>query len=178
MPERLHDWDRPGFCVRCGIYWSSLGRKDPCPGKPNEKEAPKVEPIDDWMEDALNQVAPKANPEELYHSPVRKLTKMDTSSKENLELAMQVVADVNTMASELGVEQAAPDNVVLPKHYARFKIEPIRFCIENGLNGFQFNIIKYVLRHDAKNGLEDLRKARRYLDMFIKYVEGDPDWWR
>lgn len=70
------------------------------------------------------------------------------------------------------------DNVVLPKHYARYKIEPIRFSIENGLDGFQFNIVKYVTRHDAKNGLEDLRKAKRYLEMYIKYIEGDPDWWR
>lgn len=70
------------------------------------------------------------------------------------------------------------DAVNLPAHYARFKIEPIKFCIENNLNGFQFNIVKYIMRHDAKNGVEDLRKARRYLDMFIKFVEGNPDWWR
>lgn len=75
-------------------------------------------------------------------------------------------------------EKTKSDNVVLPHHYARFKIEPVRFICENGLNFFQANIIKYILRWDAKNGLEDLRKARRYLDMFIKFVEGDPDWWR
>lgn len=70
------------------------------------------------------------------------------------------------------------DPVVLPEHYARFAIEPIRFICENNLNFFQGNIVKYVLRFDHKNGLEDLRKAQRYLAMFIKLVEGNPDWWR
>jgi hypothetical protein len=69
------------------------------------------------------------------------------------------------------------DKVVLPEHYARFAIEPVRFICENNLNFFQGNIIKYILRWDAKNGLEDLRKAKRYLEMFIKFVEKDPNWW-
>src|SRR5262245_5708113 len=59
------------------------------------------------------------------------------------------------------------DKVNLPEHYARFAIEPIRFIGENKLDWFQGNIVKYVLRHDAKNGIEDLHKARRYLDMYI-----------
>ncbi len=71
----------------------------------------------------------------------------------------------------------APDMVTLPEHYSRFKIEPIRFAAENRLDFFQSNIVKYVCRHDAKNGLEDLRKARRYLDMYIAFKAGDPDWW-
>lgn len=35
---------------------------------------------------------------------------------------------------------------------------------------YQFNIIKYVDRHKRKNGIEDLRKAKHYLE-FIAYVE-------
>nr|WP_316651515.1 DUF3310 domain-containing protein [uncultured Gellertiella sp.] len=99
----------------------------------------------------------------------RMLGREDTSEKEALEEALEQVAPLTVTLK---------DNVVLPKHYARYKIEPIRFSIENGLDGFQFNIVKYVTRHDAKNGLEDLRKAKRYLEMYIKYIEGDPDWWR
>lgn len=64
----------------------------------------------------------------------------------------------------------------LPQHYTRFKIEPIHFITENRLDWFQGNVVKYVCRHDAKNGIEDLKKARRYLDMYIKYLEGDPKW--
>lgn len=73
----------------------------------------------------------------------------------------------------------ATDNIVLPSHYARFKIEPIRFINENGLDWFQGNVVKYVCRHDAKNGREDLEKAIRYLQQYIKLkYDNDPDWWK
>jgi len=94
-----------------------------------------------------------------------------------LEQVMNILSAPERMDMEKPLSGAG-DNVVLPHHYARFKIEPIRFSIENNLNNFQFNIIKYILRHDAKNGIEDLKKARRYLEMFIKFMEGDEDWWR
>jgi hypothetical protein len=70
------------------------------------------------------------------------------------------------------------DAVMLPEHYARFKIEPIRFMMENDLPFWMGNVIKYVVRYDAKNGIEDLKKARRYLDMQIAKMEGDPDFWK
>jgi hypothetical protein len=74
---------------------------------------------------------------------------------------------------------ASPSDMVnLPNHYARFKIEPIRFIAENKLDWFQGNIVKYVLRHDAKNGTEDIRKAIRYSNMYLRYLMGDPDWWQ
>ncbi|WP_269929953.1 DUF3310 domain-containing protein [Aminobacter sp. HY435] len=70
------------------------------------------------------------------------------------------------------------DMVNLPPHYARFKIEPIRFIGENKLDWFQGNIVKYVCRHDAKNGLEDIAKVIRYANMYDRYLRDDPDWWR
>src|SRR6476660_9700512 len=81
--------------------------------------------------------------------------------------------NVNTLDS---VEQK--DNVQLPYHYARFKFEPIKFICENKLDFFQGCIIKYVCRYDAKNGIEDLEKAIRCLEMYIKFLKGDPDWWK
>lgn len=72
----------------------------------------------------------------------------------------------------------AKDNVTLPSHYARFKIEPVHFICENKLDFFQGNVVKYVCRHDAKNGIEDLKKCIRYLEMYIKYLQDDPDWWK
>lgn len=66
----------------------------------------------------------------------------------------------------------------LPAHYARFKIEPFRFITENKLEFWQGCIIKYVCRWDGKDGIQDLKKARRNLDMKIKQLEGDPDWWQ
>lgn len=73
----------------------------------------------------------------------------------------------------------ASDAVTLPQHYARFKIEPIRFMVENfGAGVLVSKIIKYTVRYDAKNGLEDLNKAKRCCEMLIKFIEGDEDWWK
>lgn len=68
------------------------------------------------------------------------------------------------------------DAVTRPHHYARFAIEPIEFIMVNDLPFWVGNVVKYALRYDAKNGIEDLRKARRYLDMQIKKMEGDSQW--
>lgn len=84
----------------------------------------------------------------------------------------------NALAYEQFVAPIPADNVNLPKHYARFKIEPIRFICENKLDFFQGNIVKYTLRHDAKNGQEDLDKVIRYATMYKAYLAGDPDWWK
>jgi hypothetical protein len=75
-------------------------------------------------------------------------------------------------------DEPQKDNINLPDHYARFKFEPVHFIGENKLDWFQGNIIKYVCRYDAKNGIEDLNKAKRYLEMYIKYLNNDPDWWK
>lgn len=69
-----------------------------------------------------------------------------------------------------------PDMVVLPSHYARYKIEPIHFIGENRLDFFQGNIVKYSVRHDAKNGREDILKTIRYSIMYYRFLGGDPGW--
>jgi hypothetical protein len=71
------------------------------------------------------------------------------------------------------------DNVNHPSHYTQGGVE----CIEairaatTGLVGIQAvcaaNVIKYVWRFSRKNGLEDLRKAERYLKMLIDEVGKD-----
>ena len=80
--------------------------------------------------------------------------------------------------SEQALKAPVKDNVNLPEHYARFKIEPVRFCMENEMDPFQFNIIKYTCRHDSKNGIEDIDKVIRYATMYRKFLLGDADWWK
>lgn len=66
------------------------------------------------------------------------------------------------------MQAAVPDNIHQPHHYARFVIEPITFINANRLPFNIGNVIKYSCRYDAKNGVEDLLKARRYLDIQIE----------
>lgn len=58
-----------------------------------------------------------------------------------------------------------------PFHYSRWEIEPLDFITANNLDFLRGNIIKYIMRYDAKGGLEDLKKARVYLDRLIEKTE-------
>ena len=52
-------------------------------------------------------------------------------------------------------------------HYQKYKIQPVEFIMKNNVPYVEGNVIKYVMRFRDKNGLEDLLKARQYLDMLI-----------
>lgn len=53
-------------------------------------------------------------------------------------------------------------------HYKDMKIQPVEFIHANGIGYFEGNVIKYVARWRAKNGIADLEKARHYLDLLIE----------
>lgn len=75
------------------------------------------------------------------------------------------------------------DIVNHPPHYQVEGIPPelevykVIDAYTNGLNGFyavcQGHVIRYILRWYRKNGLEDLKKARWYLDKLIELEERD-----
>ena len=52
-------------------------------------------------------------------------------------------------------------------HYDRMKIQPIAFIVDNDIPFIEGNIIKYVCRWKDKGGVEDLKKAKHYLDILI-----------
>lgn len=56
-------------------------------------------------------------------------------------------------------------------HYEDMKIQPIEFILENNLDFLQGNILKYICRYKSKNGLQDLLKARHYLDILIEHEQ-------
>lgn len=55
-------------------------------------------------------------------------------------------------------------------HYRDQAIQPWDYIASNGLGYFEGNIVKYVSRWKQKGGIEDLRKARHYLDKLIETV--------
>jgi hypothetical protein len=71
----------------------------------------------------------------------------------------------------------AGDNVDHPSHYTQGSIECIDAIAEatKFLRGIEAtdtgNILKYMWRWNNKNGLEDLRKARWYLNHLISHLE-------
>jgi|TARA_Y100000310_G_scaffold491_2_gene625 hypothetical protein len=61
-----------------------------------------------------------------------------------------------------------------PDHYNQGKIEVIAAIEDWDLNFCEGNVIKYVARHRHKDEpLEDLRKARWYLERLISRIEDE-----
>jgi hypothetical protein len=73
---------------------------------------------------------------------------------------------------ENGLTVVKLDNVNHPSHYKQGGIETIDY-IKAKLTSEQFegyllgNVIKYTSRYQYKNGTEDLKKARWYIDKLI-----------
>ena len=56
-------------------------------------------------------------------------------------------------------------------HYKGKAIQPWDYIAAQNLGYFEGNIVKYVSRWKVKGGLDDLRKARHYLDKLIEISE-------
>ena len=56
-------------------------------------------------------------------------------------------------------------------HYLRLPIQPWDFIEANRLGFFEGNVVKYVARWLYKDGVQDLHKARHYLDRLIEIAE-------
>jgi len=73
------------------------------------------------------------------------------------------------------------DKIDSPSHYKLdgIDIETIEIikAICNQYNGFSAkcigDVLKYLIRAQKKNGLEDLKKARKYLDWLILELENE-----
>ena len=75
--------------------------------------------------------------------------------------------------------KSLPDSVTKPEkpsaldvqeggdHYKTLKIQPIEYIHANGIPFAEGCVIKYLTRWRDKGGLEDLRKARHFIDLLI-----------
>ena len=60
-----------------------------------------------------------------------------------------------TLYSPLNTQQAGD-------HYKKRGIQPIEYGLANNLSFPQVNVVKYITRHEDKNGLDDLAKSIHY----------------
>lgn len=75
---------------------------------------------------------------------------------------------------EVKVVELKEDVINHPSHYTRGKIEVIDFIEDQQLPYHLGNVIKYIARAGHKGDkLEDLQKARWYLDRYINEVMGN-----
>lgn len=108
---------------------------------------------------------PKYCPECLpKYSKVPKKKEVQTIGEE----VMQTIAEKITQTF---AEPKKEDVINHPSHYTRGKIEVIDFIEDQQLPYHLGNVIKYIARAGYKGDkLEDLKKARWYLDRYIKEV--------
>lgn len=67
-------------------------------------------------------------------------------------------------------EEEAPIPAILPSHYPPSRHgDVISLCLNGDIGFCEGNVIKYVTRWRKKGGLEDLLKAKQYLDRLIRF---------
>lgn len=147
-------------CKNCGKMFEQTGKGRPavnCPtcrdllNKPKKKVSPK-----DNQSKKVNKVAPVISKTETTESYIR------------IDAVKDLYADVVTTDKKPKTISNAIDH---PSHYNRGKIEVIDFIEDQGLSFHLGNVIKYITRAGSKGDkLEDLKKARWYLDRYINEV--------
>lgn len=145
-------------CKNCGKMFEQTGKGRPavnCPtcwtelNKPKKKVSPK-----DNQSKKVNEVAPV-------------ISKTETTESYITADSAKDLYDVTTDKKPGCISNA----IDLPSHYNRGKIEVIDFIEDQQLPYHLGNVVKYVARAGYKGDkLEDLKKARWYLDRYINEV--------
>lgn len=95
-----------------------------------------------------------------YHNVTNKRTWCQWFLKDNFEVVNDIV-----VSGQPGIEM-----VEHPKHYNK-GIEVWDFTDSWGMDFLEGNIIKYVTRYKYKNGVEDLKKAKQFIERLIEREE-------
>jgi len=53
-------------------------------------------------------------------------------------------------------------------HYKSKAIQPVVYIHANKLGFCEGNVVKYITRYKEKNGIEDLKKAKHYIELLIE----------
>ena len=107
--------------------------------------------------------------EDVVNFPIEDLVKVRGFGMKSYWRTMGQLAEEDIYHAKLWTEaEAIEDKVNHPKHYTNGDIEPIDYINGNNMDYLEGNIIKYISRYKLKNGLEDLEKARFYLNMLIE----------
>lgn len=119
-------------------------------------------------------------PKSTYVSSSKRTTGLHPSIPNGIQgglLATDLCAQSEKLSPLAGLPYAEMTNHRHPKaldkqiggsHYKDFALQPIEFIHKNNIGFIAGNVIKYVCRYAAKDGLKDLEKARHYIDILIE----------
>lgn len=118
----------------------------------------------------LNEVRSKPLFDELFTEKER------VALNQAISILVKIQEDDQNFSQPLSIKRSEIDSVNSPNHYTAGGIETIDF-IKAKMSSEEFegyctgNILKYMSRYKFKNGVEDLRKAARYLEWMIESME-------
>jgi hypothetical protein len=58
-------------------------------------------------------------------------------------------------------------------HYSKLAIQPVEYCFHNKMPAIESSVIKYVTRHNDKDGAKDIKKAIHLLNILLKLQYGE-----
>jgi len=98
-----------------------------------------------------------------HKAPLNKIdeNKMHSDEKQNQAKIIDTAAAAETAKSALDVQEGGD-------HYKNMAIQPVQYIMANNIGFAEGNVIKYVSRWKNKNGVQDLKKARHFLDILIE----------
>lgn len=158
-PKEVKEIKMQTKCKRCGKLFEQTGKGRPavnCPTCRAELSEPK------------KKVSPNDNQSKKVDESTPVISKMETTMKEII-IKKDDIKDISVTTDK---KHNPISNVIdHPSHYNRGKIEVIDFIEDQGLSFHLGNVIKYIARAGSKGDkLEDLKKARCYLDRYINEV--------
>lgn len=108
-----------------------------------------------------------------WRDPNKEYTSALAKTEDNMRETGRTLGEAIRSTIEEQVKNAS--NVNHPSHYNDGKIEVIDYIEDQNLNFHLGNVVKYVSRagkKDKDKTIEDLKKARWYLDRYIEKLEG------
>ena len=75
--------------------------------------------------------------------------------------------------TEMLEEENALTKQVGGSHYNSMVIQPVEFIVANNIGFLEGNVIKYICRHQNKNGADDIKKAIHYCELLLHTKYGD-----
>jgi hypothetical protein len=117
----------------------------------------------------INAARPDSKPFLQFSEQLNAELRAGTTNKQVDQLKANIAAksDFSLAGPSASSKQVGGD------HYKDLPIQPVEYCQRNGLGFCESSVVKYVSRYKAKNGVEDLRKARHFLDLLIEMREKD-----
>ena len=70
---------------------------------------------------------------------------------------------------------SALETQVAGNHYKDMPIQPVEYIHANAMGYLEGNVVKYISRWRKKNGLDDLQKAKHYVELLIELETRKPN---